>query len=171
MEEPSANSPLPPEPAEHELRRGMLRRLMTLVALGGATFALTTWTLVRLELPFVPAGGGSSPANVVRAQLEALNRGELGAAYELFSGRYRNEVPFQAFQKLVVTHRRMFRTQELRFSRDEEQGERALVEARLLAQDGAHYVARFTLVRADGRWWIDDLRWRADRENKNYSRT
>jgi hypothetical protein len=153
VDEPFANSPLPPEPSEHELRRSMLRRLMTLVAVGGATFALTTWTLVRLELPFLPAGGGSSPANVARAQLEALNRGELGAAYELFSARYRNEVPFEAFQKLVVTHRRMFRTQGLRFSRDEEQG-----------------VARFTLVRAGGRWWVDDLRWRPARENKSYAR-
>ncbi len=146
-------------------RRGLRRRLLALLAAGGTAFVLTTWILVRLENPLGPAGLGSSPTNVVKAHLEALNRGELHAAYALFSLRYREKVSFEAYYELVVRHRRMFRTRELRFSRDEESGERAILETRLLAEGGERYVARFTLVRAEGRWWIDDLRWGTERSS------
>ena len=62
----------------------------------------------------------------------------------------------------MVTHRRIFRLREFHFNRTEQSGGRAVLETRLVAADGERYVARFTLVRADGRWWIDDLRWVAE---------
>ena len=153
-------------PAAEERREAALRRfrrrLMALVAAGGAAFALTTWLLVRFENPLARLGAGESPAGVVKAQLEALKRGELRAAYELFSREYRRRVPFEAYRELVVTHRRMFRTREVRFSSREETGERATLETHTLTESGERYVARFTLARAEGRWWIDDLRWGAE---------
>ncbi len=149
----------PGSPAAHErhsaVRRKLWRRLMMLLVAGGAAFGITTWILVRLDNPVGPLGLKSGPAAVV-------NRGELRAAYELFSRRYRQQVSFEAYRELVVTHRRMFRTRELRFSRHEESGARAVLETHMRAEGGARYVARFTLIRAQGRWWIDDLRWGAE---------
>ena len=153
----------PGSPSSHEsgeaTRSSLLRRLLALLAAGGTAFALTTWTLVRYEDPLGLFGFGPGPASVVKAQLEALNRGEPRAAYEMFSRHYREQVSFEAFARLVATHRRMFRTRELRVSSQQQSGERAVLETHLLAESGEHYRARFTLVRAEGRWWIDDLRW------------
>jgi hypothetical protein len=145
-----------------DVRRSLRRRLMALLAAGGAAFVMTTWVLVRVENPLGPAAAGSSAMSVVKAHVEALNRGELRTAYALFSRRYREKVSFEAYHELVVTHWRMFRTRELRVSRDEESGERAVLETRMLAEGGEHYVARFALVRLEGRWWIDDLHWRGE---------
>lgn len=169
MNEPLTMFPRAPEDAtsgsssRDVARRGLRRRLLALLGVGGVAFVLTTWILVRFENPLGPAGLRSSPMSVVRAHLEALNRGELHAAYALFSPRYRQNVSFEAYHELVVRHWRKFRTRELQFSRDEESGERAILETRLLAEGGERYVARFTLVRVDGRWWIDDLRWGTER--------
>ncbi len=175
MDEPLSIFPREPEgtgspPAAHPpdaARRSLRRRLLALLGAGGAAFVLTTWILVRVENPLGRAALGSTPASVVKAHLEALNRGELNAAYAFFSSRYRQKVSFEAYHELVVTHPRMFRTRELRFSRDEESGEHAVLETRLRAEGGERYVARFTLVRAEGRWWIDDLRWGAEKGPSN----
>lgn len=149
-------------PPAHSAQRWFRRRLMALLAAGGTAFVLTTWFLVRLDDPLGPFSSRSGPAGVVKAHLEALNRGELRQAYEFFSRHFRAEVPFEAYHELVVTHRGMFRTHEFRFSRTEESGERAVLETDLLAEGGQRYRARFTLIRAEGHWWIDDLRWAAE---------
>ncbi len=151
----------PGEDRAHEAaRRSLLRRLLALLAVGGTAFALTTWTLVRFPNPFGVSDTGGEAASVVKAHLEALERGELRAAYEMFSPRYRERVSFEAYHELVVTHRQIFNVREFRLSRNEEAGGRALLETNIVSKDGERYVARFTLVRAEGRWWIDDLRWR-----------
>ena len=148
-------------------RHSLLRRLLALLAAGGTAFALTTWTLVRYEDPFGLLGSGPGPASVVKAQLEALNRGESRAAYEMFSRHYRDQVSFEAFQQLVATHRRLFRTRELQVTSRQESGGRVVLETHLLAESGKRYRARFTLVRSEGRWWIDDLRWGAEADPKS----
>ena len=56
-------------------------------------------------------------------------------------------------------HSRMFRTRELRFANDHEWNGGAALEAHLVAESGDRYLARFTLVYADGHWWVDDLHW------------
>ena len=38
-------------------------------------------------------------------------------------------------------------------------GDSAVVETHTESENGGHYVARFTLVKAGGRWWIDEVRW------------
>jgi hypothetical protein len=146
-----------PVPSEEAAQRSFRRRLLALLAAGGTAFILTTWFLVRLKNPLELSS--SDPVRVVKAQLDALNRGELRAAYDLFSRRFRQQVPFEAYHKLVVTHREMFHTEEIEVSETQGSGERAVLETRLLAAGGKHYRARFTLVRAEGRWWIDDVRW------------
>jgi Domain of unknown function (DUF4864) len=162
--QPPADAP-PGSPAAEKLdeaaRRSFLRRLMALLLTGGTAFALATWTLVHLENPPGLSGSSTEPGEVVKAHLDALNRGEVRAAYELFSERYREQVPFEEYRELVVTHWGMFRTHELRISHRETEGVRAVVETHMLGESGERYLARFTLVRAAGHWSIDDLRWRA----------
>ena len=154
----------PGSPVVHD-RRSLLRRLLALLTAGGVAFALTTWTLVRYDDPFGPLGWGArpaGPADVVKAHLEALNRGELRAAYALFSRQYRAQFSFEDYRRLLLSHRQIFRTREIRVSRQQESGQRALLETQILTEGGEHYQARFTLVRAEGRWWIDDVRWGAE---------
>jgi hypothetical protein len=154
-------------------RRDLLRRLRALFLAGGLSFALTTWLLVRIENPGgrleparparLPAdrqaGSGSEPASVARAHLEALNRGELRAAYGFFSAQYRQQVPFEAFHELVVTHPEMLRAREVWSTAREISRDHAVLESHLRLPDGARYLARFVMVHAAGRWWIDGLRW------------
>ncbi len=159
---PPGPSDKPPEERFREAaRRSLLRRLLALLALGGTAFALTTWTLVRFPNPFGIFDSRSDAASVVKAHLEALGRGDLRAAYEMFSQPYRQRVSFDAYHRLVATHRRVFNVREFHLSRNEEIGGHALLEANIVSGGGERYVARFTLMRAEGRWWISDLRWRA----------
>ena len=130
-----------------------------LLLAGLAAFSLTTWRLARVEAPVAVEEDGSAAAGVVEAQLDALSGGETRAAYDLFSARYRREVSFEMYHHLIVSHREMFETHELTFRRREEKGDRAVVETHTESEDGGHYVARFTLVRISGRWWIDEVRW------------
>lgn len=140
-------------------RRALLRRLKILLVAGVVAFAVTTWLLVRVEEPFGLAGLLPGPESTVRAHLQALNRGDLRGAYELFSNDYREQFPFEAYQQLVVTHRPMFRTQGVELTALEDSGERTVLDARMRATDGQQYAARFTMVLVEGRWWIDDVRW------------
>jgi hypothetical protein len=147
--------------AEQERRARLLRRLRALLGLGLAAFTLAAWSLARTDdfaawLPF-----GPGPSRTVRQHLEALNRGELRTAYGFFSPQYQRKVSFDVFHQLVVTHRAMFRTRQVSLYDRERDAEHAVLESRLLSADGERYVARFTLVRREGRWWIDDIRWGA----------
>jgi hypothetical protein len=145
--------------AELDRRRKLLGRLRILLAAGLGGFLLMTIYLARIEDPsrLFPLHAG--PRQTVRQHLDALNRGELRAAYNLFSPRYRQKVEFRAYHELIVAHRQMFRTREVAFHDRERGSDRAVLDMEVLSLDGEHYRARFTLVRLDGRWWIDDIRW------------
>jgi hypothetical protein len=99
------------------------------------------------------------PLQVARAQLLDLDQGHWHAAYDLFSPRYRAEVSFEVWRDVVLMHSRMFRTRELRFANDREWSGGAALDAHLVAESGDHYLARFTLIYAEGHWWVDDLHW------------
>lgn len=170
MDEPLTFFPEPPEdtPPEwlpvarpRQLGLGAVqRRMLLLLAVSVATFALTVWILVRFESglgPFAP-----EPGEVVKEQLAALGRGDLRAAYAMFSTHYRKQISFDAYHELVVTHWRIFRTRELRFGQKQQWGGRAVLDTHLVSEGGERYIARFTLIRAEGRWWIDDVRWGAE---------
>ncbi len=122
-------------------------------------FALTVWILVRMDLPAGSAGEELAAANVVRTQLDAVNRGDLREAYGLFSQRYRDQVPFEAFHELVATHLPMFRLRKVDFESREESHVRAVLDTHILSTNGERYLARYTVIRIEGHWWIDDIRW------------
>ncbi len=168
-EQPSWTA-LPPElPEPHSAiarwQRRMVRRLAALLFTGTLAFTLTTWLLVRNQPPTPPPAALvdiTAPARTARAQLEALNRGEIRAAYDLFSAHYKQDVSFESFRKLVTSHRKMFRTKEEDMESHEESRDRVLIDLHLTADDGEAYVAQYTLVQTQGRWLVDDLHWIMD---------
>jgi hypothetical protein len=152
-------------------RRRLQRRLQALLVAGIAAFALCTWFLVTQQGPLTEWLWSAGPSRVVRSHLEALNRGEPRAAYALFSVKYREEIPLAAYERMVASHRDMFRSRQVEFSRPAVAPDRTVVETRLLAANGRVYVARFTLVLADGRWWIDRVRWSDAPDPSTFTRT
>lgn len=142
-------------------RKRYLRRLSWLMLAGVASFALATWMLVRATGPFGFSRAGSDPLTVVRTELGSLARGDLQSAYAQLSERYRKQVSFDVYNALVASHRRMFLTREYRVTHREEHNGQTLIEAQLTAANGQEFLARFTMIQAAGRWWIDDLHWDA----------
>jgi hypothetical protein len=150
-------------------KQGFRRNLYMLLTLALAAFVLTSWILVRLDAPF--AAYSSGPQEVVRAQLRALERGQLRPAYDLFSARYRQQVSFDAWRELVVTHSRMFHADVVRTGTPAQAGPRVNLEIFLHGADEKDYRARFTLIRSDGRWWIDDVHWTETSAERDFART
>jgi hypothetical protein len=148
-------------PHEQQRRKSLLLRLRVLLLLGLTAFTAVVWTFSRGVSVLGPLALDPGPSVTVRRHLEALNRGELRVAYNLFSEQYRHDVTFEMYHGLVSTHWRMFRTRRADYERRDVSYARTVLEAHLLSDDGERYLARFTLVRAAGRWWIDDVRWAA----------
>ena len=139
-------------------RRSFRRNLLTLLFLALAAFIVASWILVRVDAPFGTFSTG--PQDVVRAQLRALDRGELRPAYDMFSARYRRQVSFDIWHELFVRHWRMFHSEVVRSDELEPSGPGISLEIYLHGkEDDRDYRATFTLIRTDGRWWIDDVHW------------
>jgi hypothetical protein len=132
---------------------------MMIVAI--ASFALAGWMIIRYTRLAGFNASASDQVAVVRAEIEALSRGDLKTAYGFLSERYRKEVPFENYHALVTEHRRIFLTREYRVTRRDETRGQIVIQAQLVTVSGQHYLARFTLVQTAGKWWIDDLQWAA----------
>jgi len=149
--------------------RRFRRNLLWLLSLALAAFILTSWILVRVDGTFEVFSAG--PQEIVRAQLRALDRGQLRPAYDMFSARYRGQVSFDAWHELVVTHRGMFHANVVRTGTPAQSGPGVTLELYLRGADDRNYRARFTLIRTEGRWWIDDVHWTEEVEARDFSRT
>jgi hypothetical protein len=149
-------------------QRSFRHNLFLLLSLALAAFILTVWILVRLDTPFGFLASG--PQEVVRAQLRALDRGELRPAYDMFSARYRGQVSFDIWHELFVTHWRMFHADVVRSETPEIRGPGVTMEIYLHSVDDKDYRARFTLIQTDGRWWIDDVHWTQEVDEHDISR-
>jgi len=150
-------------------RRSFRHNLLLLLSLTLAAFVLTSWILVRVDSPFGIFSTG--PQEIVRAQLRALDRGELRPAYDMFSPRYRGQVSFDTWHELFVTHWRMFHADVVRAETPAYDGPGVTLEIFLHGADDKNYRARFTLIRTDGRWWIDDVHWTQEPDEHDFSRT
>jgi len=168
---PEWTAPYPAVPAGEEAsrRRGMRQNLLLLLSLTLAAFVLTTWIFVRVDSPFGIFSTG--PQEIVRAQLRALDRGELRPAYDMFSARYRQQVSFDVWHELIVTHWRMFHAEVLHAGKPAQTGSHVTLEIHLRSADEKDYRARFTLIRTDGRWWIDDVHWAEEPDEHGTFRT
>jgi len=161
-------APLPPQraPVDGANRRRaamFVAAVFTAIALGG-------W-LLAIRGGWIASATG--PEEIVRAQIQDIGNDRFRAAYELFSFRYRSNMSFDLWRDLVMSHRGMFRTRELRFGGDEGRDSRgrAVLEAHVVAESGTRYVAQFTLIHAQGRWWIDDIHWGVESEDQHRSFT
>jgi len=150
-------------------RRGFRHNLYLLLGLALAAFILASWILVRVDAPFGMFAGG--PQEIVSAQLRALDHGELRPAYDMFSERYRGQVSFDTWHQLFVTHWRMFHAEVVRAETPPQIGAGVTLEIYLHGADDKDYRARFTLIRSDGRWWIDDVHWTQEADEHDVSRT
>jgi hypothetical protein len=150
-------------------RRSFRHNLFLLLSLALAAFILTAWILVRVDAPFGIFSTG--PQEIVRAQLRALDRGELRPAYDMFSARYRGQVSFDTWHELFVKHWRMFHADVVRAEPPAISGPGVTLEIYLHGADDKDYRARFTLIRTDGRWWIDDVHWTQEMGARDFSRT
>ena len=150
-------------------RRSFRHNLFLLLSLSLAAFILTSWILVRVDAPFGIFATG--PQEIVRAQLRALDRGELRPAYDMFSPRYRGQVSFDTWHELFVKHWRMFHADVVRAETPAISGPGVTLEIYLHGADDKDYRARFTLIRTDGRWWIDDVHWTQEPDARDFSRT
>lgn len=149
-------------------RRSFRNTLFLLLSLTLAAFTLTAWILVRVDSPFGIFSSG--PQEIVRAQLLALDRGELRPAYDMFSSRYRGQVSFEVWHELIVTHWRMFHAEVLRSEEPSKSGPGVSLEVYLRGADDRDYRARFLLIRTQGRWWIDDVHWSLEPDQSDVSR-
>ena len=162
---PAVEEPIPPadiaerRAASRARNEKLIRRIRWIAAAGFAAFFVMVWLLLRAVSPTMMAG--RDPLLVVRAEITALERGDLNTAYSQLSRRYRDEVPFNTYHMLVVSHRRVFLTRKYTVSQEEKRGSQIFVVAELESENGTRYTANFTLVRDLGRWWIDDLHWHA----------
>jgi hypothetical protein len=147
----------------------MRQTLLLLLSFSLAAFVLTTWIFVRVDSPFGIFSTG--PQEIVRAQLRALDRGDLRRAYDMFSARYRQQVSFDLWHELIVTHWRMFHAEVLRAGEPARSGPRTTLEIHLRGADEKDYRARFTLIHLEGRWWIDDVHWAEEPDERGAFRT
>jgi len=150
-------------------RRNFLHNLYLLLSLTLAAFTLTAWILIHVDSPFGIFSSG--PQEIVRAQLLALDRGELRPAYDMISARYRGQVSFDVWHELIVTHWRMFHAEVLHSEAPASRGPGISLEIFLHGSDDRDYRARFTLIHSDGRWWIDDVHWAEEPDQRQISRT
>jgi hypothetical protein len=95
----------------------------------------------------------------------------LRPAYDMFSPRYRGQVSFDTWHELFVRHWRMFHASVVRAETTSEFGPGVTMEIFLHGSDDKDYRARFTLIRSDGRWWIDDVHWTEEAAARDVSRT
>jgi hypothetical protein len=165
----TALQPAAPGVEEVSRKRSLRHNLLLLLSLTLAAFVLTAWILVHVDSPFGTFSTG--PQEIVRAQLRALDRGQLRPAYDMFSARYRQKVSFDLWHELIVTHWRMFHAEVLRAGEPTQTGPGVSLDIHLRGSDEREYRARFTLIRLKGRWWIDDVHWAEEADEQNTVRT
>jgi|SRR5579872_329196 len=151
--------------AEESRKRNLRHNLSLLLSLTLAAFALSSWILVRVNSPF--GSNSNGPQELVRAQLRAVDRGQFRPAYDMFSERYRQQVSFDVWHELIVTHWRMFHGEVLRSGALAQTGPGVTLEIHVRTSDERQYRARFTLIRHSGRWWIDDVHWAEEADEQN----
>ena len=141
------------------------RWLIALLALLGVSliaFGVTTFWLSRLATPLAIAEADTQATSLVRAHFAALERGDFRAAYDQFSARYRDQIPFAIFREIMATHWSLLQGQVTVIPQSATPA-RVVLGVDFSNPAGATINAEFTLVRTAGRWWIDNVRWGRER--------
>ena len=159
---PEAPEPVRPPAIERRHRRRWLLRLLVLMGGCCVAFGLTTLWLSRLSIPLAIAEADSQATSLVRKHFAALERGDFRTAYEQFSSRYRDQMPFDAFHDMTVAHWRLLQG-EVTVIPQSATPNRVVLEISFNGASGSTLNAEFTMVRNESRWWIDNVRWGQER--------
>ncbi len=139
-------------------QRAWLRQMWILTGSCAIAFGLTALWLSRVSTSLSVAEANAAATQVVRQNLVALGRGDYRAAYEQFSARYRKEVPFELFAETIDGHGPLMRGR-VTVVPESSAPHRVVLHVNFEPSGDASLSAEFTLVRASGRWWIDDVSW------------
>jgi hypothetical protein len=143
-------------------QRIWLRRMLFLLVTCCLAFALTTFWFSRLSASLSIEKADSQATSLVRAHFAALERGDYRTAYGEFSVRLRRRMPFRVFVTTIAGHWGMMSGQATVSPRASTPN-RVVVRVNFAANEGLSLTAEFTLVRARGRWWIDNVSWTSHR--------
>lgn len=143
-------------------RRQWLRAMLALLGAACLLFGLAALWLSRLSSQSVMRAADSQAMEVVQQHFEALDRGDYRAAYALFSTRLRHEMPFPVFHQVMESHQLLFEGRPSVFP-EVTSASRVVVNIAFHGAEQMDMSAELTLVRAHGRWWIDDVRWSLER--------
>ncbi len=125
-------------------------------------FGLAAVWFSRLSNSLSIERADSEATKVVREHFAALERGDYRAAYEQFSPRYRQQIPFPTFVQEVVGHWQMLKGEATVFPQPATPN-RVIVHVDFAASGNSSLTAEFTMVRENGRWWIDNVSWQQER--------
>jgi hypothetical protein len=161
--EASSTEPTPPQFVPQVLLAGahrgqFLRGVQWVLVVAVVSFAVS-WVLIRGSMVRITGARANDPLNIVRVELGSLASGDIKSGYAQLSERYRKQVSFEDYYALVTSHRRMFLTRNFRVTRREQNHGQVFIETELTSRSGRQFLAQFTLVESQGRWWIDDLHW------------
>lgn len=144
---------------EHARRQRAWRRRMWILAGSCAlAFGLTALWLTHLSTSLSVVEANAAAAQLVRQDLIALGRGDYRAAYAQFSPRYRRAMPFELFAEMIAGHGPLMRG-SVTVMPESATPDRVVLHVNFEPSGPTTLTAEFTLVRAGGRWWIDDVRW------------
>lgn len=139
-----------------------LRRMLILLVTCCTAFALSTLWFSRLSTSLSIEKADSEATGVVREHFAALERGDYRTAYQQFSARYRERMPYEAFVEMVVGHWNMLRGEATMFPQSATPN-RVIVRVDFAGNRDMSLSAEFTVIRTNGRWWIDEVSWRRAR--------
>lgn len=143
-------------------QRAWLRRMLFLLVFSCVVFGLLALWFSHLSNSVSLQKADSEATKVVREHFAALERGDYRAAYEQFSPRYRRQIPFPMFVQMVVGHWQMLQGQATVFPQSATPN-RVIVHVEFAGTRDVSLTAEFTLVRDNGRWWIDNVDWERKR--------
>jgi hypothetical protein len=161
--EPEAPEPVSLPSIERQRRRRWLLRLLVLTGACCVAFGLTTLWLSRLSVPLAIAEADSQATSLVRKHFAALERGDFRTAYEQYTSRYRDRIPFEAFHDMIAAHWHIMQGQVTVIPQSATP-DRVVLDIGFSGDDGSTLDAEFILVRNASRWWIDNVRWGRERE-------
>lgn len=139
-------------------QRIWLRRMLLLLVGSCVAFGLAALWFSRLSNSLSIRQADSEATQVVREHFAALERGDYRAAYEQFSPRYRRHISFPTFVEMVVGHWQMMKGQATVVPQPAT-ANRVIVRVDFAKTGNTSLTAKFTLVRKNGRWWIDNVDW------------
>jgi hypothetical protein len=118
------------------------------MALGIGAFVWFIWELT------------GEPVKVVRAQLDAIHRDDLDAAYKLLSPGTRASLSPEEFRAWVAKNVAVLKTRDATFLSRHVSNNTATVSGTLTGQSGDIVSVKVTLVFQDDRWQIESFRLR-----------